>query len=181
MKKGFAYLIVLGVLFFLPLAVNAATSASINDKPDSETTNSDGTITKYYSIYISTTNNEELSSADFGFRYGTAITNFVCEGAGDFELGNQETTGSNQVTCNFTVPSEGTSGGAKILVGKLAVTVNKDSKDEDCTIEYSYDGSTGKINPQTGSFIPYATIAGGIVIAAGIYFVTKKRTKFSRI
>ena len=29
-------------------------------------------------------------------------------------------------------------------------------------------------NPQTGSFLPYAVIIGGIVVAIGLYMFTKK-------
>ena len=59
--------------------------------------------------------------------------------------------------------------------------VNKDAKDEDCTINYGLDEVTGKINPNTGSNLPYALIGGGALLAAGIYVLTRKKTKLYKI
>lgn len=45
---------------------------------------------------------------------------------------------------------------------------------EECTEEEYNKICTTTENPQTGSFIPYAVIVGGLVVAAGLYMVTKK-------
>ena len=36
-------------------------------------------------------------------------------------------------------------------------------------------------NPKTGNVLPYAVIAVGVVLAAGVYYVTRKNTKLYRI
>ncbi len=46
---------------------------------------------------------------------------------------------------------------------------------EECTkAEYDEICKTPTENPQTGSFLPYAVIIGGLAVAAGLYMVTKK-------
>ncbi|MBE6155391.1 MAG: hypothetical protein E7164_01380 [Firmicutes bacterium] len=182
MKKAMLYLMVLGMFLVAPFSVSATTSASISNTPVSSEKSEDGkTVKKTYEVYIATTENESLEDVDFGFKYGSAITEFKCDGAGSFALENQESTGANTVSCKFAVPNDGEASGEKILVGKVVVTAKVDAADEDCTIEYVYEGATGKINPATGVNIPYAVIAGGIVLAAGVYFVTKKKTKLYQI
>lgn len=182
MKKAMLYLLVLGLMLVAPFSVNATTSASISNTPISSEKSEDGTtVLKTYEVYITTTENESLNDAEFGFKYGSAITEFKCDGAGEFALDNQTTTGESSVTCKFVVPNEGSASGEKILVGKVVVRANMNAADEDCTIEYVYNGATGKINPPTGVNIPYAVITGGIILAAGVYFVTKKRTKLYKI
>lgn len=182
MKKAMLYLLVLGMILAAPLNAWATTSASISNTPVNSVKSEDGkTVQKTYEVYITTTENESLNDAEFGFKYGTAITEFKCDGAGEFALDNQTATGENAVTCKFAVPSDGSASGDKILVGKVIVTAKMDAPDEECKIEYVYNGATGKINPETGVNVPYTIIAGGIILAAGVYFVTKKRTKLYKI
>ena len=182
MKKAMLYLLVLGMMLVAPFSVDATTSASISNTPVSSEKSEDGTtVKKTYEVYVTTTEKESLDSVEFGFKYGVAITDFVCADAGEFVSEEQTTTGQNTVTCKFTVPNDGSASGEKILVGKVVVTAKMDAPDADCTIEYAYNGATGKINPETGVSVPYAVIAGGIVLATGVYFVTKKRTKLYKI
>ncbi|MBE6148004.1 MAG: hypothetical protein E7167_00625 [Firmicutes bacterium] len=182
MKKAMLYLLVLGLLLVAPFSVNATTSASISNTPVESKKSEDGTtVQKTYEVYITTTENESLDTVDFGFKYGVAITNFECADAGEFVVEDQTATAENALTCKFSVPNEGSASGQKILVGKVVVTAKMDAPDADCTIEYVYEGATGKINPPTGVNVPYTIIAGGIVIAAGVYFVTKRRTKLYKI
>ena len=182
MKKAMLYLLVLGLLIIAPFSVSATTSASISNTPVKNEKTADGEkVVKTYEVYITTTDNESLEDVEFGFKYGSAITDFKCDGAGKFALDNQTTTGERAVTCKFAVPNEGSDSGEKILVGKVVVTADMDASDADCTVEYVYNGATGKINPETGVNVPYTIIAGGIILAAGVYFVTKKRTKLYKI
>ncbi len=69
---------------------------------------------------------------------------------------------------NPTTPS--TPGKCEIVGGKYYCDVNKE-----CTKE-QYDAQCPKNtdNPQTGSFLPYAVIVGGIAVAVGLYVMTKK-------
>lgn len=46
---------------------------------------------------------------------------------------------------------------------------------QECTEEeYEEQCPTTTENPQTGSFLPYAVIIGGVAVAAGLYMLTKK-------
>ena len=183
MKKALVSLLVLGFAALVPLGVFAKTSPFISNTPDKETNNGDGTITRVYSIFINTTENEELEDATIGFQYGSAVTKLTCAGAGDFDLDSQSTTGASSVSCTFAAEDEAVSG-EKILVGQVTVVVNEDADDEDCSIDYVFDGATGTINkenPKTGASVPYVFIAGGILVAAGAFLVTRRNTKLYKI
>ena len=182
MKRAMLYLLVLGLLLMAPFNVNATTAASISNTPVDSKNSEDGkSVIKTYDVYITTTENEELETAEFGFEYGSAITKFECADAGEFVVEDQEITAENKLTCKFSVPNDGSASGEKILVGKVKVTAKMNAADEDCQIIYSYNGAKGKINPPTGVNVPYTIIVGGIAIAAGLYFVTKKKTKLYQI
>lgn len=179
MKKVMIFLLGLMILA-LPLGVSAKTAAEISNKPVAETESEDGkSVIKTYEVYIKTTENEELSSASIGFEYGKAVTAFDCVDAGEFKVGEENVTAENKVSCTFT--ADPAKKGEKILVGKLVVTANKNAADEDCTINYIYEGAQGKINPETGIEIPYLIIAGGLVLATGVYFTTRKKTALFKI
>lgn len=182
MKKVMLYLLVIAFVLGVPFNVNAATEAMISNEPASSKKSEDGkSVVNTYEIYIKTTNNETLTEVEFDFDYKSAITKFDCADGGEFKVSSQDVTGENAVTCKFAVPNEGEAKGEKILVGKVVVTAKADAPDEDCQINYSYEGARGKINPPTGVNIPYAFIAGGLVLAAGVYFVTKKKTALFKI
>jgi len=182
MKKVMLYLLVFGFILGVPFNVDASTEAVISNTPASSEKSEDGkTVVNTYEIYIKTTENESLSEVEFEFEYGAAITKFECADGGNFKVFSQDITGENAVNCTFAVPNDGDASGEKILVGKVVVNAKADAPDEDCQINYSYDGATGKINPPTGVNIPYAIIAGGLVLAAGVYFVTKKKTALYKI
>ena len=59
---------------------------------------------------------------------------------------------------------------------KCAISGNKYycANGEECTKAEYEAACTPQDNPQTGSFLPYAIIIGGITVAAGLYMVTKK-------
>lgn len=181
MKKVLVSFLVLIGLFLLTPVAFASEKAVISTTPDSEVTNSDGTVTKTYSVYIETTAGEKLDTAELGFQYGTAITTFTCAGANDYSV-TQEATGQNSATCKWALPegSEGKSG-ERILLGTIKAVVNKDAKDEDCTIQYAFKGATGKVNPETGVAVPYVIIGSGVLLAAGLFIVTRRRTKLYKI
>lgn len=184
MKKAMFYLLVLGFLFLVPLAVYAATlTPSIPNNVVNEVKNSDGTISKTYNIYVAISNNTDnttIKDAEFEFTTGTAVESFQCGDANTF-VATTTSTGANSGKCTFAIPNDGSVGAANNLVGTITVKVKANAKDEDCVINYSYNGSSGSVNPQTGVSLPYAVIAGGLLIATGVYFVTKKRTKLFRI
>lgn len=60
---------------------------------------------------------------------------------------------------------------------------------EECGLTFVCNGKTDEVKPTktpvksepTGNFLPYAIIATGAVIAAGVYYVTRKSNKFYRI
>ena len=83
------------------------------------------------------------------------------------------------LTCQFD-KNGSTATGDNFQVGSLVVNVPVDST-EDCTIEVINGGSQGTSNPETGASLPMIIIASGLVIGAGVYFVTKKRTKLYKI
>lgn len=51
---------------------------------------------------------------------------------------------------------------------------------EECTKE-QYDNECTPENPQTGSFIPYVVVLGGIGVAGAFYFVTRKKAKIYNV
>ncbi len=58
--------------------------------------------------------------------------------------------------------------------GKDGQTVYYCEDGTQCTKEEYDKRCTTEDNPQTGSFLPYAVIIGGLAVAAGLYMVTKK-------
>ena len=77
-------------------------------------------------------------------------------------------------TCSISITQEGTPTNpenptCEIVDGKYyddnGVEVTKEEYEEICL---------NPENPQTGSFLPYAVIIGGIVVAVGLYMFTKK-------
>ena len=184
MRKVFTSLLVLGLFLMLPMSAFATTKIEIPDStPEKETANSDGTVTKEYPIYMVTTAGEEVTSATISFQGGSAVKNITCDGAGQFTLEDQSGSTTNSTKCTFTVPSGGKASGEKITVGRLAVKVDKTASDEDCKIEYTFNDVKGyvKTNPETGASVPYIVIGSAIILAAGVYFVTSRRTKLYKI
>jgi len=183
MRKVFVSLLVLGLFLMLPLRAFATTSLEISSTPDSEKANDDGTVTKTYSIYMVTTANEEVQNAKITFQGGAAVKNITCADGGNFQMENQEGSTTNSAVCTFSVPNGGKESGAKFQIGTLSIKVNKDAPDEDCTINYTFNGVEGyvKSNPTTGASVPYLVIGGAIILAAGVYFVTSRRTKLYKI
>ena len=64
--------------------------------------------------------------------------------------------------------------------GTITITLDANTT-EDCTINYSYEGESGKINPATGGSLPYAIIAAGVLLAGGVYVATRKKNKLYNI
>ena len=181
MKKVLVFLLVLGIGVILPLSVYASVRINIDNTPDTTSDNGDETVTRVYSIYETISGeDEEINNTTVQFTYGSAVTSFVCQSAGEFELTGQ--TVENGITkCTFTIPNGETTSGSNVVVGKISVTVNKNASDEDCTINYGLDSVTGKINPDTGSHLPYVLVGGGAVLAVGIYFATRRKSKLYKI
>ena len=178
MKKFWALLLVLGVLLANPLGVFAESKISITENTSAKVDNGDGTLTKVYNVALKNTDTEataDFTKVEISFSYGSAITSFTCGDNGKF------TATQDGGKCTFNASEENPANGAEFEVGKLTVVVKKNAADADCVIKYEYEGAEGKINPNTGASVPYIIITGGVVLAAGVYFATKKRTKLQRI
>lgn len=190
MKRVVLSLLMIGLLVFMPLSVSAADAWKINipNTASSDVKSPDGTyFTKTYPVNLVFEANDSgsvVKDAKVTFTVSKkAARRFTCEGAGTFVKDQQNTPNDENyvIVCNFTSET-GTSTDAQI--GSLVLEVNADARDEDCTITYEFNGSTGtfnKNNPSTGASIPYGIIAGGLVLAAGAYFVTSKKTKLYNI
>lgn len=182
MKKVFALLLVFGVLLVGTLEAFAVSSVYVPKEPTNKVDNGDGTMTYYYPVSLKNTGTEataDFTKVEISFSYGKAVTGFTCGDSGKFTA--SQVNGSSKANCTFTASEADPGKGNEFAVGVLTVKVKKNAPDEDCTIEYSYEGSEGKIVPDTGVSIPYAIIAGGAVLAVGVYFATKKKTKLQRI
>ncbi|MGN1378992.1 MAG: hypothetical protein ACI4XR_01160 [Bacilli bacterium] len=185
MKKFFSFLLVLGV-FCLPLLVNAyEESLTVSSSPIStETTN--GVDKKTYSISVSLTNNTEnhvITQKIVKFRLGKAITSATCGDFGEFVAtttnNGTDSEGRMLITCQFD-KNGSTATGNSFQIGTIVVNVPVNTT-EDCSIEVINGGSQGTSNPETGASLPMIIIATGLVIGAGVYYVTKKRTKLYKI
>lgn len=77
---------------------------------------------------------------------------------------------------NFTpvTPEENPTPKCKVEDGKDGQKVYYCENGQVCTKEEYDEKCTTQENPQTGSFLPYAVIIGGIAVAAGLYMITKK-------
>lgn len=180
MKKVMLYLLALGTLVMCPFTVSAKTALEIGDAVSSKESEDKKSVEKTYEVYVKTTEGEGLTKVTVKFDYGKAITKFNCADADPF-VADQKTEG-NVVTCEYALPSETEAQkGDKILVGKVVLTADKNASDEDCHVNYTYEGATGKINPNTGISVPYAFILGGVVLAASVYFATSKKSKLVRL
>ena len=97
------------------------------------------------------------------------------------------TTGMHEVA-EITLAYNGTSSTTDTCTIELA-PANSTTETPKCKIENGkyYDNSGKEVteaeykaacetteNPQTGSFLPYAVIVGGVVVAGALYFMTKK-------
>ena len=175
MKKKVAFLLAFALLLVMPFAVSADLTLKIKN---GDTKEAGDKVRKDYKVMVVTTEEEAVGEVEVKFTYGSAITAFSCGDAGEFvaEESNKE---GNSVTCTFSAATEVK--GQEIEVGSVVLEANKNAKDEDCTIEYTFNGAKGKINPNTGAEVPYAYIVGGLVLAAGVYFVTKKKSALHRI
>ena len=196
MKKVLLYLVTLCMLV-VPFTVFAAnevkTKIVIGNTPDSESEKDSktGYVTRVYTISLGAELTEEnaetaITEAALTFDWDSAVKEVKCLDNGEFKATQTEKKCTFAYTnADATKQAAGqkiTKENNPIKVGKIAVLV--DPKDENCEIRYIYNGAKGtitKTNPPTGSFAPYAFIAGGLVLAAGIYFVTKKNTKIQKI
>lgn len=186
MKKTMVSLLVMGLMLLTPLSVLAEMKVipSIPNNPSSEREEDSGLI-KDFPIYVELTGDAGEKFTDntfkFEFEFGPAITNFTCDGYGEYDAETGGTVSSNP-TCTFTSSAEETTG--KVQVGTISVLIKKDAADKDCTIKYMLGEATGtfnKENPNTGATIPYEIILGGLALAAGAYAVTSKKTKLYKI
>ncbi len=186
MKKVMVSLIVICLMLIAPLSVLAdvRVTPSIPNDPTTQKDNDKGFV-KTFPIYVELTGDEgetfQDSNFKFEFDFGPAITNFNCDGYGEYEV---ETTGDVQTggTCTFSTAS--TIGLGKAQVGTISVLIDKNAADSDCTIRYMLGEASSvfnKTNPDTGASVPYEIIIGGLVLAAGAYVVTSKKTKLFKI
>ncbi len=185
MKKVMISLFVLGLMLLTPLSVLAEIQVipSIPNEPSSSKDTENGMV-KTFPIYVELTGDEDNftdNHFDFTFEFGSAIKEFTCDGYGNFEA---KTGGdvSTQGTCTFTNSSQINLG--KSQVGTISVRVDKNASDADCTIKYMLGSASSTFNtnnPNTGVSIPYEIIIGGLVLAAGAYIVTSKKTKLYKI
>lgn len=181
MKKHIYLFLVMAMVLLMPFTANAAGLKPHIPTEDEEkpvtVKNSDGTITKTFNVYV-TVSEENLTSvsADFSFTFGNAVKGFSCGDPSTKRFVAQTNTADRM--CTFAAP-EGEKITGKVKAGTISITV--DPKGEDCSITYMLDGVSGKVNPNTGANVPYLYVIGGLVLAAGIYFATSKKTKFHRI
>lgn len=174
MKKTLIMIFALIVLG-MPFVVNANIGASVPKGECTYVEVGDNKFEQTCPVYVTTDAGESVEEATFNFTYNTsAITSFECEDAGDdFEV--KDVTGAaGNYTCKFGVIEGDGVTGAKLQVGQIKYVVDKNASDEDCTVSYTFNGSSGKINPETGSFVPYVVIGSGILLVGAILLVTKK-------
>lgn len=183
MKKVLALLLVLGVLISYPLDIFAEEGQSalyMPSSPSKKEDNGDGTLTYYYPITVNNTGDfatKPFEKVEVQFTFGSAITSYTCSGTGKYTA--TQTNAANGGKCTFTSSAADPGTGDKISIGTLVVVLQKDGKD--CSIKARYLGVESDIVPETGVSVPYAIILGGVVLAAGVYFVTKKKTRLQRI
>lgn len=175
MKKLFAFLLVIGIALCTALGVDAKTTAVIDDKKPvgQAIDNGNGTFTYVYDVIIKTTEGETLETAEIKFAWKDGVEKLTCTAVDNWQPENTNATASS-VDCKFVAASGQT--GSDIKVGQITV-VKKDQAGADCTIEYTYQGATGKINPPTGSNVSYIIVGVGVVAAVAAYVVSKKRSK----
>lgn len=83
----------------------------------------------------------------------------------------------------FSLVSTSQLSGTKIELGTLTISY---PSNVDCTVNVTVNGTTDSVTTgtgtvTTGSSLPYIVLASGVVIAFGIYYVTKKQTKLYKI
>lgn len=186
MKKAMVSLLVMGLMLLTPLSVLAETRVipSIPNDPSSQSEQDDGLV-KVFPIYVELTGEAGETFTEnefkFEFEFGPAITDFKCDGYGEYDAEPTGTVNSG-ATCTFRSDAEATTG--KVQVGTISVLIKKDAADKDCTIKYMLGEASAtfnKANPSTGATIPYEIILGGLALAAGAYVVTSKKTKLFKI
>ena len=183
MKRYVYFALVIAMVLCIPFNTHAMTlephiPEEVEEKP-TVTKNDDGTITKTFKIYVTPSeDNLTALSPTFKFTFGPAIKSFECGDPSSKRFVAQ--TNANEDKCTFTAP-EGETIKGKVNVGTISITIDPKSQSKDCTISYQLGEITGKVNPNTGANVPFLYVIGGIVLAAGIYFATSRKTKFHRI
>lgn len=176
MKKLFAILLALFVTVAVPewvLAEGGKYTASIDEnKPIKK----DGVDGNFYDIVLTTDDETAtISTAEFTFAWESAVTEFSCVEVDGWTVTETKDDNSRTDKCVYTASEE--KSGTTLTVGQIKAVINKDAAEEDCSITFTFDGATVKINPPTGSFVSYVIVGAGIVAAVAAYAVSKKKSK----
>lgn len=174
--KKFLGFIALAVLVILPIKASAATrSISFVDNGDFDAD------TGYFTVTVKGTQSGGSSITD-PIQSTMTLTNV------EYVDGEEVVNGSWNVyregtTLTFT-PSVAVSDSSFTIV---TLKFKKIDANAECGVLFQCNDVTKKItpgkvtNPKTGSALPYAVIMSGIVIACGVYYVTRKNAKLYKI
>ena len=172
MKKFFGF-IVLAVLVILPMKVSAAQYGIswTGSKPDAE---------GYFTVTVKGTQTGENKMEAFSSTMTLTNVEFIeAQGIGTWRVIRD---GLN-LQFSTTVPIEDASFDVATIKFKKVNTA------EECNVLFTCDNGESKTvtpekavtNPKTGSALPYAVIAIGVVMAAGVYYVTRRNEKLYKI
>ncbi len=198
MKK--LLLTIAGVLLFLPIVANAKiTGFGVNDTCASGTWNVGET--KTCTVWVTTDANTTAISATIAPKNTEYMSILDVKPVTGW---TGTTTGGNVNLTNAT----GKTGKFEVFT-YTAKLIKATTNEGDCTVKIKFTNLPEKeipmvptvcdpkikccpgdthetnplcpANPETGSFAPYIMIAGGVLIAASVYLVAKKRNKFYKI
>lgn len=184
MRKALISLL-LGLIVFAPMSVFALKVSPLVDQEATEVKEGDK-LKRTYKVYRVADDFEAeeetiVTEAAFNFTFGKAIEVAECSGSDSFDVTQDTTATTGTVICTWNAKdAEAGVKGEKILLGTITITLDANTT-EDCTINYSYEGESGKINPATGGSLPYAIIAAGVLLAGGVYVATRKKNKLYNI
>ena len=175
--KKFLGFIALAVLVLLPIRAYAETygiSYTSNGEPDAE---------GYFTITVKGTQSGGGSLKEFDTTMTLTNVEYVPDsfvGSGDWIGVSQE---GMKLTFTASVPVQDSS----FTIGTLKF--KKVNTAEECKVVFTCNGTTKTVtpdkktvkNPKTGSALPYAVIGVGIVMAIGVYYVTRRNVKLYKI
>ena len=187
MKKTIISVMVVLVLLCPIIVFGLTNKLDISNTASSKEDLGDNKMKQYNDVYFYTTDvqeGEDTSVTSLQFTIvstGPAVEAVECV-SGDGFTANTQKNDDNTVTCVYTATASEGVKGEKIAVGKVAITADKNSPDKDCTVEYKLDSVDGKkVPPETGASLPYVIVGAGIVIAAGAYVVTRRKSKLFNV
>ena len=178
MKKLLGF-IALVALLIIPFKVSAASYGV------SFTNNGDLDNEGNFTITVKVTQSGNSSLTDFSAIMTLTNVTYVPEGNVTNRGWTVTTDPANPNKLNF-------SSGVAVTDSNFTVATLKFKKIDtaaECNVVFEVDGSSKTVtpdktpteNPTTGTVLPYAVIAVGIVMAGAVYYVTRRNTKLYRI